>query len=40
MLLFKRPFKNIHPFDAKKIVGKISKKNFKEDEPISWEHLK
>ncbi len=40
MLLFKRPFKNIHPFDVKKIIGKISKKNFREDEPISWKHLK
>ena len=40
MLSFKRPFKNINPFDSKKILGKISKKSFKEDEPISWKYLK
>jgi len=40
MLSFKRPFKNINPFEAKNLVGKVTKKHFKEDEPITWKYLR
>ena len=40
MLTFKRPYKGINPDQISKLIGRKSKKLFKEDEPIIFKHLK
>ena len=39
MLTFKRPYKGINPHEISKLIGRKTKKFFKEDEPIIWKHL-
>ncbi len=40
MITSKRPFKGIQPFEKKKVIGRILKRNLKFDQPIKWQYLK
>lgn len=39
-ITYKRPGFGIHPYDCKKIIGLVLRKDLVEDEPIRWEYLK
>ena len=40
MLSFKRPYKDFSPSEIKNLIGKVVKKNFREDEPLVRKYLK